>query len=245
MDPQMQNTWSPRVQNAEKGGVVSDLELAVGGVIEEEEEEVLVSPSGKDMNSSRAQHNVKENRKNGVTSSDDDRITFYALATIIVINNLVVSILVLWFDIFPDAGTFHKLLYVLLAAATIPYIGVLFIICLCNDVPVPSYRLGAERRFGIYVATMVVTYCISYGVKDIDVMIEMSGLVTTSVTGSWTALFGTLYYFISAISLVNSHCLAADLSEQQQRERQRQRRQQPLLPVSSSSSSTPPCAFLL
>lgn len=72
--------------------------------------EKLVSPSGEDMNS-RAQLNVKENRKNvttGVTSFDS-RITFYSVATLVVITILVGSIFVLWFDT-RNIGTLHKLL---------------------------------------------------------------------------------------------------------------------------------------
>ncbi|CAH8258936.1 unnamed protein product [Arabidopsis lyrata] len=189
MDPQTQNTSLPRVQNVEKG--VSDLELGEGVM------EKLVSPSGEDMNS-RAQLNVKDNRKNvttGVTSFDS-RITFYSVATLVVITILVGSIFVLWFDT-RNIGTLHKLLYVFLSAATIPYIGLLFI-CLCNDVPVPSYRLGAEGRFGIYLATMVVIYCISYCIEDFDVRMEVSFLAIMSITG--------------AVAIVQLHSPAEDLN---------------------------------
>ncbi|EOA32678.1 hypothetical protein CARUB_v10015976mg, partial [Capsella rubella] len=176
MDPQTHNTWSPLVEKVEKG--VSDLELDGGVMVEV----VVDFPSGKDSQ----QNVVKENRKNidrsgGVTSSDC-RITFYALAFVFVFHNLVGSILVIWFDLCTDAGTLHKLLYVFLSAATIPYIGLLFV-CLRKDVPVPSYRLGAERRSGIYLAIMVVIYCISYGVQDVEVIIEMSSLVTMTTIG--------------------------------------------------------------
>jgi hypothetical protein len=164
-----------------------DLELGEGVM------EKLVSPSGEDMNS-RAQQNWKN--VTAEVTSNYSRITFYLFATTVVITILVGSIFVLWFDT-RNVGTLHKLLYVFLSAATIPYIGLLFI-CLCNDVPVPSYRLGAEGRFGIYLATMVVIYCISYSIEDFDVMMEVSFLVIMSIIG--------------AVTIVQLHSPAEDLN---------------------------------
>lgn len=61
--------------------------------------------------------------------------------------------------------------YVVLLGATIACVG-LVVSCMLNEVPVAKYRLGAERRFNIYLATMISTFCVAYYSIEDDAFME-------------------------------------------------------------------------
>ncbi|CAH2048000.1 unnamed protein product [Thlaspi arvense] len=140
---------------------------------------------------SRRDHVANEQQEYNLIIDDDDlkklisyntRSMFYKIATILVITILFVSIHTLWFDI-ANESTMYKLTYAFLGVATIPYIGLLVSSCMYKAVPVPSYRLGPDGRFSIYLATTIIAYCIACNIKDVNVMVELTTLAIMVVVG--------------------------------------------------------------
>lgn len=59
-----------------------------------------------------------------------------------------------------------RTVYAILGAASVAYFGMV-IRCLIIDVPVKTYRLGAEGRFRIFLVVMIYIFCISYAFQDV------------------------------------------------------------------------------